>query len=297
MKKSILLMAALVGAMAWTGCRKAEEDVVKAPQNLPKGSLWLSVEARKSIDTKALELDENTLNAYWVDGEKVAVFLDGTYLGDLTATANTSDRTKATLSGSLPSTGVTAGVTLYLLFPGRTDHAWDYSGQVGTAPSASGALATQYDYALASAIVDSVDGSSIKTTGSVTFENQQSIYRFSFAENSTALSVKSFTLSSPNNKLVQSRSWSGGAWVSAYGSVAVTPSSATTNALYLALRNEHSGSDNYSFDIIGNDNALYLAGKEVAATKFANGQFLSGLNIAVTKSTLPKNNTSTTEVW
>lgn len=284
-----------------TACQKAEEDFVAEKPKALEGPYTLTLEATKGEDTKALRLDGstlNTLNAFWLDGETVAVYQGGTYLGQLVATADDTDETKATLSGTLESVaGVANNAVLTLLFP-RKD--WDYTGQNGGAPNAFSKIDRLYDYATANVTVASVDtgNKTITTTSGAAFENQQSIYRFGFKVNDTALSVKEFTVSSNHNKLVTSRSYSGG-WTSTYGNLTVRPSSAINKLLYLSLRNENANTsepDKFSFYVIGNNNALYLGEKDIPGDKLGNGKFISAQNIAVTKSNLAQSGTATV-VW
>lgn len=302
MKKTILILSALVGAMLWTGCQPVEDiipEVIPEEKVTPEGKLTLTLQASKSADTKALSLDDNTLNAYWVTGEKVDVFLEGTWIGSLEAKTDGSPKpSTATLSGTLNNTsGLTAGKTLSLLFPGRTGHDWDYTGQDGSAPSADGTLATKYDYALAIVNIQSVSGNTISTTTSAQFVNQQSIYRFGFKVGGTTLSVQEFTLSSNCNKLVTARNYSDG-WTSTFSNLTVKPASATSDLLYLALRNENTTvDDTFSFYVIGNDKALYVGNKVVGSTNLDNGKFISAQNVSVAKSNLAQASGTVTEVW
>lgn len=304
MKKIAIAFLALA---AITACQKEEdfslkEEVPQEEEKQPQNSelYTLSLQASKTIQTKALSLDNDgaTLNAHWRTGETVAVYLGGTLLGTLSATADGTDNTKATLTGELTTVeDVQQGSVLTLLFP-RAD--WDYTGQNGAAPSEAGDLATKYDYATASVTVASVDdvNRTISVASGADFENQQSVYRFGFKVSDTPLSVKEFTVSSDHNKLVTTRSYSGG-WTSTYGSLTVTPASATSELLYLSVRNENdntSEADKFSFYVIGNDNALYLGEKDIPGDKLGDGKFISAKSVAVTKSNLAKSGTAT-EVW
>lgn len=283
-----------------TACQKVEDVFVTEEPEETVEQYTLTLEATKGEDTKALRLinSGSTLTALWVNGETVAVYQGGTYLGQLVATADDTDETKATLSGTLESVaGVANNAVLTLLFP-RKD--WDYTGQDGEAPNVFFKIDRLYDYATANVTVASVDTGSktITTTSAAAFENQQSIYRFGFKVNDTPLLVKEFTVSSNHNKLVTSRSYSGG-WTSTYGNLTVRPSSATNKLLYLSLRNENANTsepDKFSFYVIGNNNALYLGEKDIPGDKLGNGKFISAQNIAVTKSNLAQSGTATV-VW
>jgi len=291
MKKYAFVILALATMAA---CQKAEEFVNVEPEVIPPaGAYTLTVKASKTVDSKALSLDGSALNAHWEDGETVAVYQEGNYLGQLEATADGTDGTKATLSGTLTVTGVTQGAELMLLFP-RAD--WNYTGQDGTIAT----IGSTYDYASATVTVASVDdvNNTITTTDGADFVNQQSVYRFGFKVSGTPLSVKGFTLSSDHNKLVTSRSYSSG-WVSTYGDLTVTPASATSDLLYVSLRNENGNTteaDQFSFYAIGEDDALYVGYKEIPGDKLGDGKFISAKSIAVTKPSLAQSGTATV-VW
>ncbi len=298
-------IAALFAALALlAGCQKAEEELIKEEPEVvpeqPSGSYTLTLEATKGVDTKALSLDGSTLNAHWVTGETVAVYLGGAYKGLLTATAHGSDATRATLSGTLDNVdGVVADAELTLLFPRAL---WDYTGQDGSAPSEAGSLATKYDYATATVTVASVSGSEVTTTGGASFANEQSMYRFGFKAGGAGdqIPVKGFTVSSIHNTLVRSRSWDGSAWAETFGPIAVEVAGEALTLPYASLRNTRVGSgngDTYSFSVIGSDNALYLGGKDIPSSVMdVQGRFISAQSISVTKSNLAQGGTAT-EVW
>ena len=298
-------IAALFAALALlAGCQKAEEELIKEEPEVvpeqPSGSYTLTLEATKGVDTKALSLDGSTLNAHWVTGETVAVYLGGAYKGLLTATAHGSDATRATLSGTLDNVdGVVADAELTLLFPRAL---WDYTGQDGSAPSEAGSLATKYDYATATVTVASVSGSEVTTTGGASFANEQSMYRFGFKAGGAGdqIPVKGFTVSSIHNTLVRSRSWDGTAWAETFGPIAVEVAGEALNLPYASLRNTRVGSgngDSYSFSVIGSDNALYLGGKDIPSSVMTTqGRFISAKSISVTRSNLARSGTAT-EAW
>lgn len=294
------VVALFAGLAVLAACQK-EPFEEETPAPAPEQETWaLTLEARKDGRTKALGLDSESgpLTAYWVAGEQAAVYLGGTKLGMLTATPSSTHSTSAILAGALDSvTGVADGSDLTLLFS-RAE--WNYTGQDGSAPSEAGTMATKYDYALASVTVASLNTSAktITTTGSADFVNQQSIYRFGFKVSGTPLSVKEFTMSSSQEKLVRSRTYAGGDWTSTYGSLTVVPDGATTDLLYLSLRNENTTvDDTYSFNVLGSDNLLYLGSQNVSSGNLGYGKFVSAKNVSVSKSTVPTSMASATEVW
>ena len=290
-------MAALLGAVLLAGCQRAEEDLKdeKPQEPAAEGAFFLTVEASKGADTKALYLDtsNNKLDAYWKSTEKVRVYKEGSYIGQLDVTPGAGDRPlTATLSGEITVSGLSSGDALMLLIPRES---WDYTGQVGTLAD----IESKYDYAKASVTVATISGNSVTTSQSADFLNQQSVYRFGFKAGTDAVSVKSFTVSSANDALVRTCSLDGTATES--GSITVTPASATSELIYAALRNTRVGSsqaDSYSFSVIASDNSLYLGGKVIPATSLdAQGKFISAKTVEVSQTRLTASSTSTSEVW
>lgn len=281
------LIAALLGVV-FTACTK--EQAFDRPEDAPEAATWkLKVEMSKDIATKAMNIDEGKLKTSLADGEKVNVFFGGEYLGTLTADDNGS---KIVLSGNITKAdGLQAGSTLTLLFPGRNDHSWTYIGQDGSAPSASGTMATLFDYAKATLSVTSLDdvNHEIVTDATEQFASQQSVYRLGFKVGGAgdAIAVKSFSVASNRNKLVRTREYSGSDWVSAYGSITVEPKADPAGNLYhMALRNENSTEeDTYTFMVVGKaDDALYEGTKVISNTSYLeNGKYLGMSAISISK--------------
>ncbi len=270
-----LVFVALLGVVA-AGCQKPEE--LKPTDNTNKNVLTLTVNASIDDDTKALAWDENKLKAYWAANEIVDVYLGETKIGYLTSESSDNGSTK--LSGEIivDDLSVDAGnpSTLMLLYPGTGDseseRAVTYLNQNGGDPTAS--VPSPYDYALAS-ISAYIGDNSIETSGNASFANQQSIFRFV-----SNVSMSSFTISSANGKLVQSRTIDNGVWTSSYGSITVTTGdsySATGKDYFVALRNEFvpegSGTDEFFFSFVKEDDGiLYEASKTIKNAAFdANG--------------------------
>ena len=254
----------------------------------------LTLEATKGVDTKALSLGYNEttqkdmLNAYWVNGEKVGVYVNGTRCGQLLATAKEApNQNQATLSGTVYS-ALQVDDKIELLYPDREDITvgtkWDYTGQTGAAPTPDGDLSQKYDYMTASLTVTSIADGKVYINAPVSFQSEQSIYRFDFKENDVLKAVKWFTLSSSQNKLVTSRSYDNG-WVSNRGDLTVTLTGDGAQSPYVSLRNENNTDDTYSFLVVGGDDALYSGTKEIPAGKLGNGKFLAP-GVTLTKTDL-----------
>ena len=261
----------LVGAVLWTSCQKEAVSVRdEAPADIPEGCLWLSLEASKAADTKALVLEGSTLNAYWEADEHVEVFLGGDHIGTLTATPKDGDNTKATLSGTVSdASGIAENAVLTLLFPKET---WSYASQGGTLAS----IAANYDYAAAEVEVVSVDGTNVTTTRA-SFVNRQSIYKLTF----TGLlvdGIASVTIHSAGNKLVASSAVGGS---STYGDVTVTLDDAARTAngegvVYATLRFdalEAGQTDELTITVTDTGSNTYVATKTSPSGGFINGKY------------------------
>ena len=285
MKNRQILIPALLLLAA---CQRLEQELPIVPSN--NSCYTFNILATKvDTQTKSLLLSNgNFLDAYWSGSEEVEVFKAGSLLGYLDVTPDVGEKpTSASLSGDISVSGLVKNDELTLLLP-RKD--WNYAGQTGVL-TGKGTIEDTYAYAKATVAIESVEGSSVNTT-TATFVNQQSIYRISFAYGD-ALSVKSFTISSTNGNLVVSRAFDAGNWTSTYGSLEVTPASATSEVLYVALRNETTPTnaqiedqtvvDTYHFVITGANDALYLADKDIPAHVLDAPKFIGATEITATQ--------------
>lgn len=276
---SILLLSA--GFLAACQQEKIEDPVIPDVPEAPADSVWtLTIQAAKKVDTKALDLtgDGSTLNAYWKSTEKVKVYKDGALLGELNVTPGDGEKpTMATLSGDITVEGLAQGDNLTLMIPRES---WAYTGQTGTLAE----IESNYDYATATVSVSAIDGQAVTTTVA-DFQNQQSVYRFGFKSGENYIGLKSFTVSAAGGKLVQGLSLSGSAWTPAYGSLSVAPAATPADGFYyVALRNEQTTADTYSFVMTGSDDALYTATKAIPASVLATpGRFISAKTIEAVK--------------
>ena len=275
MKARYVIIAAF-SFLAMAACQQIEPETL-VPETVPASSdslFTLTVQASKGFGTKALWIDDSgatdVLKAYWNGSEAVTVFRNGTDAGTLGVTTPGSGEKPATakLTGTISVPDLTVGDHLLLMLPRDS---WDYTGQNGSLAT----LETTYDYATATVTVSSIDGSDVTTEGTADFSNEQSVYRFDFKVNSALQAVKGFIVSSSQNKLVTSRSYSSG-WNSAFGSLTVSISGDGSISPYMSLRNENiSADDTYSFMVTGSDDALYTGTKLIPADKLGNGKFLA----------------------
>ena len=308
------LTVLLAAGMMLAGCQTIEEDLLPETSEAKgneTGVYTLTVKAHKGSGTKALSLDGSTLNAGWKSGEWVRILRDGENIGELKATtAADAFSTEATLAGSVHSSIISQDQILTLLFPRAS---WDYTGQKGIL-SGEGSVESQYDYAMTTLTVIYKDNvhDILETTPEVVFENQQSVYRFGFKAGENTLSVKQCTVGAVSEKLVQKLSYDTGtnSWVSTPGSIKVTPAAATTNPLYVALRNELAGTptpeqiaakttlDTYSFTVIDNNGFCYLGEKPIPASALnMHGRFIDAPDITVTRLGVTSSSVTKSEVW
>ena len=299
MKKNSLLIAALAGVMCWAGCMKVEEELIdpipEEPIAAAIDSVWtVSLQALKSDvpQTKGLAIGDGddegsttTLKSIWKEGEEVKVFLGTTCIGTLMATPDAEDAHKATLSGTVTTTSLEAGVTtLTLLTPRET---WDYTGQVGTLLEAAGSIEKMYHYTAATGVeVTSVDSENKTiTTENATFANQQSIFRLSFRykkadESKTPITAKSLTITSANGQLVQSQAVDGSSLVE--GPISVTLGTASASPFFVALRNgDETNAEALTFTVIDADGVTYRGSKNIPAEYKPNGTFVSAKNASL----------------
>ena len=300
------LNVAFVGLAVLTGCQKAEQELEEPlpTEEEATGTYTLTIQANKGAETRALYLEGTSLNAYWNSGEKVYIFKGDSYIDYLDVTPGTGEHPlDATLSRAITVSGLAQNDNLTLLIPRET---WSYTGQDGTLET----IGSTFDYALASVQVDEVDtqNQTITTKGDADFANQQSIYRFGFKVGGTgdAIPVKGITVISSNNALVQTCGIDGSATAS--GSIDVNIAGTTyPTEVYASLRNslvstenpnDNTTVDTYSFNVIGDDNALYLGEKAIPGKVMnKHGRFISASSVSVTKSVMPASNTATNVVW
>lgn len=304
MKKTTMILAALLAAMAWTGCQNTlEMDDPSAREEKPvtaRDSVTLTLEAGKGLNTKALELvnEGATLNAYWRSGEEVKVFAPGSTeaIGTLTATPNSTNNTLATLSGSINAAGLQNGNVLTLLFPRET---WSYEGQIGTLAS----IASNYDFAKAEVTITEIDllsenNKHITTTKSTTFENQQSIYRFRFkygTNGGSILNTKTVQLTSSHGLLVKNVNMATRDKTNFSSTEPMLIELDQANPfVYIALllNGDKNQDDTFSFEIYDNDGATYYGSKVIPAASLKKA-FVSSQNTELAQRLeLPQGETS-----
>lgn len=293
MKKTILLIAALLGAMAWTGCMKIEEELIEEKPEVVEEkattyTLSILAERNDGPQTKGLDIsdeaDATLLKSIWKAGEEVKVYLGTDCIGTLTATPDGGNAHLATLSGTVTTSSIVANTTTLTLLTPR--ESWDYTGQVGKlllSDDATDSIEKKFHYTMASPVlVTGVDGSNI-TTEEAHFTNQQSIYRLSFryndGVNKTAITTKSVTISSANGHLVQSEVLGGAA---TEGPISVTLGTASADPFFVALRNgDETNAEALTFTVVDNTGVTYRGSKNIPAEYKPNGTFVSVKNASL----------------
>lgn len=287
---------ALPAAMAFFGCQKVEEALVeeKKPVVVTEREGRLTVQAVKgeAPGTKglAIEGDESTttvLQSIWKADEPVKVFLGTSCIGTMTAVPDPEDAHKATLSGTVTTSGLVAGTTTLTLLTPR--ESWDYIGQVGKLllkDDAENSIEKKYHYTRATVLVTEVSGGSVRTKTAF-FANEQSIYRLNFlfqaggAGDKTPVLAKSVIISSENGHLVQSQSADGSSLEE--GPVTVTLGSASSEPFFVALRNgDETNEEALGFTVIDDDGVTYKGSKTIPAQYKPNGTFLNVKNATLT---------------
>lgn len=301
MKKRLLLIGfALAGMLA--GCQDVLVHELSPDQRAQqKDSVWtVCIEAFKGegAGTKGLDigdggLDNTTvLRSIWKENEPVLVYLGADSIGTLTASPDPSDAHKATLSGTVTTSGITAGTTTLTLRTPRNE--WDYTGQVGLLlnsndgnhpGAANRSIENKYHYTLAeNVLVTDVSNGTI-TTENASFANQQSIYRinFRFQHNGAGhvydITAKRIWITAADGRLVQSVAPNG---ASTTGTIDVILDDARTDPFFVALRNNNTTADeDLKFKVMDNDGVTYYGAKTVPAAYKA-GTFVSMKNTRLT---------------
>lgn len=167
--KLFLLLAAtaLFAACSSDDSTNDQSNVIK-----PGTKLFISFQASKGVNTRALSETDNKINATWATNEHVHAIYEGNKIGDLTPDANAS---AAWLRGYVTFNDVVeypGTRKLRFIFPLEEI---DYTGQDGTLQS----IAKKYDFATVDDQLVSVENDqTVKINDQVTFTNRQAIVRF-----------------------------------------------------------------------------------------------------------------------
>ena len=279
MKARFLMIPILLVTASCQQEMDTPDPVVKPEEGSACSTFTLTIQASKGTETRALDLEGNELKPYWKDDDVVNVYKNGSLLGTIAVQCTGEKPTSATLTGTMTGTLPEKGDELTLLIPRET---WSYTGQNG-ALTGTGSIEDAFDYATATVTVSAVeehDNVTTVTTTAASFENQQSIYRFTFSD--VIFNVEDFTIAAAEGGLVQQKAW--GDLTETTGSITVKPTQpeASANPFFVAIRNNTTTkADTYHFIVIGTVNdtpgALLLGSKTIPAAAIATpGKFVSG---------------------
>lgn len=261
MKRNIIYPAVLLmmAASVFTACSSDESVSYK---NITNKAWSISVPASKSsTDTRALADATTTLTSTWSTTDQVAVISSdfATSYGTLSPEAVAATATlNGTLSNDVSTLTTASSLNLYYpstAFVSGTGIVYNYTGQDGTLSK----LASTYDNSTATVTVSEVDATNQKiTTSAATFANQQAIAGFKFVQKTdgtTSISVKSLVVMAASKKLVSKATVKSTGTTYAYDDIVVTPSSTTTDRIYVAINNQSGAIDTYTFYVKdANDN-------------------------------------------
>ena len=312
MRRNLLLILALAGVLA--GCQGVEKELIqdltedqRVQDPSKKDTVWtvcIEAERAEGPETKGLAIGDGdeeattkTLRSIWKTDEPVLVYLGTDCIGTLKATPQ-EDPHKATLSGTVTTSGITPGVTTLTLRTPRQD--WDYSGQVGwlllqddpnNQGDANRSIEKRFHYTMAENILVTeatldAAGKGTLTTSKAGFANQQSIYRMSFrfqkngSGDKYAIDAKRIWITAAGGGLVLSRGADGS---SVTGTLDVILDEATRNPFFVALRNNNTTDEEaLAFRVMDNEGVTYYGTKTIPAAYKPNGTFVSMKNATLT---------------
>ncbi len=273
--KHLLSAIAIIAAMCLISCTKAEltneEPVTGSPTAGQPSEGWtVAISATMGGDspTKALAEDPDTHKLLATFETTDAVYVYNKTKNRQDATVLHPDRSGATavISGTLTGE-YAAGDEIVLCYNLDADHRFHYLGQKGT-------LATVADFAKAEKTITTAEATDKALSGAVSFDNLQSIFRFTFTDGSSAVPVQSVSISTAGGKLVQTDlrykpEWNG----MYYGAVTVEPDTTTPDPIIVALRNENASDDTFYFEVDNGSGVMYKGAKDALAGKIVNGKF------------------------
>ena len=265
MKKVFFAIALLATAWMVSCTKETAQNEMAVETDGTRGTLIVT--ASKQAETRALELKDGYVDAFWAEGDTVEVYSykGGKFLGYLTPSAFGDNRT--TLEGTVDISGLEVRDLLWLFFQGKGD--MSYSRQDGTLES----IARYHDAAGTGVFVTSIENNRV-ITEEASFENLQAIVKFKLCnENGVPMDVRFLSISGQN--LFSKRTCIGyGSFDNEYGPVTVTPS-APTDELYVSLCMEnYSSGCSYYLCALGTDGDYYECLRE--DVDFRNGMYYEG---------------------
>lgn len=252
-------MSFSVALVAFTACSSSDDSIAEepTPAQPANGKYTLTVNASKGDNamTRALDLDDNTLNALWAEGEQVYVY-EGEAAGEIsigTLVATNVNGASCTLTGDIELNNLHKNDKLYLQYKG--------SATIGYAPQ-DGTIATianYYDRAYDVVTITEI-GSSTVTTTDANFVNQQAIVKFTLQDNAgNAISPDEITVTQTVNNVASDITVAGTTYTSNGNCFYIAFSPNTTTVDITATV----GNDTYTYSKSG---AAFTAGQYYAIT-------------------------------
>ena len=277
--KKLYFFSILAAILAISDCGGLVDDPsiddIETPIDNTEARTWrVSIDAGPAVETRAISVGGNngqTLYFNWDNGDAVEVVKAGATVGSLSANQSAGNSAFAVLEGTLTGTySVGDDVTLYY-----HTAALDYTGQDGTLASVS----TSKSYLQATSTVKSVDASGgFLAMSDAAFTPMQSYLDLSFVTtDGDPIPIATLGIWAEGGKLVKTRALDGTTVYATEASpLIITPADAT-GKLFLAVRDENGGANNYHFKAISPDQTFTYVGSK----NLQYGHFYAG-NVAMT---------------
>ena len=217
--KTIKIMSIAVLALAMAACSNDTEQPAAVQASCPGGGIPFSATITTGSQTRALteNTTDNTLDAAWATGEKVALVY-GETLDEVEVTKN--DDGTATITGSLTGSPQ-QGEAVTVIYPASAVDATTKAVKTDLLSTQDGKLATiatSLDLRQSDGATLTVGADHASLNGTVTLSNQLAIVKFSLSYGSNPLAAKTFVIKDGDGNTLTT----------------VKPSEATSN-LYVAM--------------------------------------------------------------
>lgn len=193
--KTIKIMSIAVLALAMAACSNDTEQSAAAQASCPGGGIPFSATITTDSQTRALteNTTDNTLDAAWATGEKVALVY-GETLDEVEVTKN--DDGTATITGSLTGRPK-QGEAVTVIYPASAVDATTKAVKTNLLSTQDGKLstiATSLDLRQSDGATLTVGADHASLNGTVTLSNQLAIVKFSLSYGTSALAAKTFVI-------------------------------------------------------------------------------------------------------
>ena len=261
-------------------CMISCDKIDNSEDTAPKG--WtVSISASKEVDssTKALSEDVDKIRATFQTTDNIYVYNKTKRKADPSPLHPDQDGVKANIIGTLSeSCDYDKGDELVLCYNPEYIEGeglrFSYGNQKGD-------LSSVADFAKATKIITAEEASAKTLSGSVSFENLQSIFRFTFSDDGINYNIKRVIIYTEKNKLVHTDMTCHTFEGVTTSKIVVTREKPSADPIYVALRNENTEEDTYIF-LVEDDQGFVFKGEKVApAGKIVNGKlYYSKVNMA-----------------